>query len=363
MLKINDLAVGYGGRTLAEDINFQLHPGEIVTLIGPNGAGKSTILKTIIQQLSPIRGTVYLDGQSMTGMSPLEIARRLSVLMTERVHPELMTCWDVVSTGRFPYTGRLGLLTPDDREKVWQALALVHGEELANQDFSHVSDGQRQRVLLARALCQEPDVLVLDEPTSFLDIRYKLELLSILKALARKGQLAILMSLHELELAQRISDYVLCVHNRTIERWGQPEEIFTSDYIMELYETGQGSYNPSTGCLELERVTGAPKVFVIGGGGSGIPVYRRLQRQGIPFAAGILHENDLDYPVAKTLAVEVVSEQSFTPIHEETFDFAKKLLSACSQVLCPLENFGPMNDKNQTLKDFAAQTEKLKLSK
>lgn len=176
MLKINDLAVGYGGRTLAEDINFQLHPGEIVTLIGPNGAGKSTILKTIIQQLSPIRGTVYLDGQSMTGMSPLEIARRLSVLMTERVHPELMTCWDVVSTGRYPYTGRLGLLTPDDREKVWQALALVHGEELANQDFSHVSDGQRQRVLLARALCQEPDVLVLDEPTSFLDIRYKLEL-------------------------------------------------------------------------------------------------------------------------------------------------------------------------------------------
>lgn len=363
MLEIKDLAVGYGGRTLVEDIKFQLRPGEIVTLIGPNGAGKSTILKTIIQQLAPIRGTVYLNGQSMAGMNPLEIARQLSVLMTDRVRPELMTCWDVVSTGRYPYTGRLGILTPDDREKVWQALALVHGEELAGQDFSRISDGQRQRVLLARALCQEPEVLVLDEPTSFLDIRYKLELLSILKDMTRRRNLAVLMSLHELELAQRVSDYVLCVHNGTIERRGTPEEIFTSDYIMKLYEADQGSYNPSTGCLELEQVAGEPQVFVIGGGGSGIPVYRRLQRQGIPFAAGVIHENDLDYPVAKALAVEVVSEQSFTPIREETFDLAKKLLSICSQVLCPLEIFGPMNDKNQALRDFAVQTEKLKLSR
>jgi len=362
VLETKDLAVGYGGRTLIENINVHLRPGEIVTLIGPNGAGKSTILKTVIRQLAPIRGTVYLDGRSMAEMSPRETAQRLSVLMTDRVHPELMTCWDVAAAGRYPYTGRLGLLTPEDREKVWETLALVHGEELAGQDFARISDGQRQRILLARALCQEPEVLVLDEPTSFLDLRYKLELLSILKDMARKRRLAVLMSLHELELAQRISDYVLCVHNGVIERRGTPEEIFASDYIMALYEADRGSYDPNFGCLELERAAGKPQVFVIGGGGSGIPVYRRLQRQGIPFAAGVIHENDADFPVAGALAAEVVSEKGFTSIQEDTFARAREQMAACPRVICPLHTFGPMNEKNRLLRELAVQAEKLLIS-
>jgi len=359
MLETKNLAVGYGGRTIIGDVNVQLRPGEIVTLIGPNGAGKSTILKTIIRQLDPIKGTVYLDGRSMAEMGPQETARRLSVLMTDRVRPELMTCWDVVAAGRYPYTGRLGLLSPADREKVWETLELVHGEKLAGQDFTRISDGQRQRVLLARALCQEPEVLVLDEPTSFLDIRYKLELLSILKDMARTRKLAVLLSLHELELAQRISDYVLCVHNGTVERRGTPEEIFTGQYIMELYEADRGSYNPGFGCLELEPAAGEPQVFVIGGGGSGIPVYRRLQRQGIPFAAGVLHKNDADFSIAKALAVEVVAEQAFHPIGEEAFSLARARLDACTGVLCPLTEFGPVNEKNRILMELAIQQKKL----
>ena len=357
MLEVNGLTVGYDGRAVIEDVGFRLRSGEIVTLIGPNGAGKSTILKTIIRQLSPIRGTVCLDGQSLMKMDPLALARRLSVLMTERVHPELMTCWDVVSTGRYPYTGRLGLLTSADREKVWEALALVRGEDLAGQDFARISDGQRQRILLARALCQEPEVLVLDEPTSYLDVRYKLELLSILREMKQK--LAVLLSLHELELAQRVSDYVLCVHNGRIERRGTPEEIFTSDYMMELYEADRGSYDPSLGCLELERVPGEPKVFVIGGGGSGIPVYRRLQRKGIPFIAGILHENDLDYPVARALAAEVIAEKGFIPVGEKAFARARERVAVCEQVLCPLDTFGPINEKNWELRKLAEAAEKL----
>lgn len=281
-----NMTVGYGRIPLIEQIELHVRRGEIVTLIGPNGAGKSTILRSIIRQLGLLGGTVYLDGQSMEGMTEKQIARRMSVLMTERIRPELMTCKDVVGTGRYPYTGRLGILTAADHEKVREAMELVHAGELADRDFMEISDGQKQRILLARAICQEPEAIVLDEPTSFLDIRHKLELLTILKDLVREKKVAVLMSLHELDLAQKLSDFVVCVKGNAIERCGTPEEIFVSSYIKELYGITKGSYHAEMGCLEMEPVKGEPKVFVIGGNGSGIPVYRRLQRQGIPFATG-----------------------------------------------------------------------------
>ncbi len=268
-LHTENLAVGYNGRPLLQDVGLTLRQGEIMTLIGPNGAGKSTILKSVIRQLALVGGAVYLNGQDMAGLSEGAIARQLSVLMTGRLSPELMTCFDVAATGRYPYTGRLGILTKEDREKVFQCLELVHALELADRDFSRISDGQRQRVLLARALCQEPEVLVLDEPTSFLDIRHKLELLAILKDMVRTRRLAALLSLHELDLAQKVSDWVVCVGADGIGRQGPPEEIFSSDYMMELYGTARGSYNALFGSLELEAVKGTPEVFVIGGGGMG----------------------------------------------------------------------------------------------
>lgn len=359
-LHTEQMAVGYGGKALIEDISLHLRRGEILTLIGPNGSGKSTILKSIIRQLRLISGAVYLDGRQMAQMSEPDVARRMSVLMTERVRPELMTCFDVVSTGRYPYTGRLGILSKADREKVHEALALVHAQELAECDFSEISDGQRQRILLARALCQEPELIVLDEPTSFLDIRHKLELLSILKDMVRQRQLAVMMSLHELDLAQKVSDYVVCVHDGAIERCGAPEEIFTSDYIMTLYGATRGSYNADFGSLELPAVTGEPEVFVIGGGGSGIAVYRQLQRQGVPFAAGVLHENDLDYPVARALAAEVITSPAFEPIGDAAYEKAAACLRQCKTVLCPLAQFGPMNEKNRALLHLARGEGKLK---
>ncbi len=354
-LHTEDLSVGYNGRELIRGIALSLRPGEIMTLIGPNGAGKSTILKSVIRQLALVRGTVCLDGRDMAGLREGDVARRMSVVMTSHISPELMTCFDVAATGRYPYTGRLGILTREDREKVAQCLELVHAAELADQDFSRISDGQRQRVLLARALCQEPEVLVLDEPTSFLDIRHKLELLAILKDMVRRRRLAVLMSLHELDLAQKISDQVVCVHGDKIERQGPPEEIFTPDYMRQLYGGARGSYNALFGSLELEAVAGAPEVFVIGGGGAGIPVYRRLQRQGIPFAAGVLQENDLDFPVASALAAEVVAEKRFQPIGEASLRRAAAVMADCRRVLCPLTEFGPFNEGNRQLLRLAGE--------
>ena len=252
-LETKDLSVGYHGKPLIEDIALHVQRGKIVTLIGPNGSGKSTILKTIIGQLSKVSGTVFLDGKAMEARSRNEIARRMAILMTARMEPELMTCRDVVSSGRYPYTGRLGILQPEDQAIVERSLAQVGGMEFADRPFSAISDGQRQRILLARALCQEPEIIVLDEPTSFLDIRYKLELLTVLKRMVRENDLAVLLSLHELELAERISDTVVCVAGDRIDRIGTPEEIFTRAYIAKLYRMEHGKYDPCFDSLELCR--------------------------------------------------------------------------------------------------------------
>lgn len=249
-LETEKLSVGYDGKPLIRDVCLQVQRGKIVTLIGPNGSGKSTILKTIVGQLSKISGTVLLEGAPMERCGQKEIAKRMAILMTERIHPELMTCYDVVSTGRYPYTGALGLLGKEDKRIVEKSLELVHGRDMADRPFDAISDGQRQRILLARALCQTPEIIVLDEPTSYLDIRYKLELLTILKTMVREKNLAVLMSLHELDLAQRVSDTVVCVSGDRIDRMGPPEEIFSNDYISRLYHMEPGKYDPCFDTLE-----------------------------------------------------------------------------------------------------------------
>ena len=345
----DQLTVGYDGRPLIREINIQLKKGEILTLIGPNGAGKSTILKSITRQLATISGTVYLDKVTMAKMSNKEVSRKLAVVLTERMRPELMTCEDIVATGRYPYTGTLGILSAEDKAKVKKSMETVHAWDLKDRDFTAISDGQRQRILLARAICQEPEIIVLDEPTSFLDIRHKLELLTILKQMVLDHQLTVIMSLHELDLAQKISDKVICVHGEYIEKYGAPEEIFTSDYIRKLYGITRGSYNAAFGCVEMEPPKGNPQVFVIGGNGSGIPYYRKLQRQGIPFAAGVIHTNDVDYQAASVLAEQVITEKPFECISQEAYDRAAEVMKKCQKVICPLKDFGTMNAANKEL--------------
>lgn len=349
----DQLTVGYDGKPLIREINIQLKKGEILTLIGPNGAGKSTILKSITRQLATISGTVYLDKQLMSQMSNKEVSQKLAVVLTERMRPELMTCEDIVATGRYPYTGTLGILSAEDKVKVKEAMETVHAWDLKDRDFTAISDGQRQRVLLARAICQEPEIIVLDEPTSFLDIRHKLELLTILKQMVLDNQLTVIMSLHELDLAQKVSDKVICVHGEYIEKYGAPEEIFTSDYIRNLYGITRGSYNAAFGCVEMEPPKGTPQIFVIGGNGSGIPIYRKLQRQGIPFAAGVLHTNDVDYQVSSALAAQVVAEKPFECISQKNYENAAELMKQCQKVICPLKEFGTMNAANKELLNLA----------
>lgn len=349
----NQLAIGYGKEPLVRDINIHLHRGKILTLIGPNGSGKSTLLKTITKQLQSIDGTVSIGGQAISTMSDRDLSRRVSVVLTDRMHSELMTCEDIVETGRYPYTGKLGILSPDDKAEVEKAMALTHITELRAREFSQISDGQRQRVLLARAICQQPQIIVLDEPTSFLDIHYKLEFLNLLRSMAKERNIAVILSLHELDLAQRISDDVLCLKGKTIFHYGTAEETFNQNLICELYDMEEDSYNSLFGCLEMKRTEAAPKTFVIAGGGTGISVYRSLQKQQIPFVTGIIHENDVDYQVARYLANEVITEKSFELISEDRFQKAVNCLKGCNSVINCLTTYGKMNVKNRELFEIA----------
>ena len=354
---LDHLTVGYDKKPLIKDICIGIEKGEIVTLIGPNGSGKSTILKSITRQLKLVGGNVEFDGKNLHELSFRELSTKMAVVLTERMKPELMTCHDIVATGRYPYTGRLGMLTREDEEKVEKAMRAVHAEELGGRDFNAISDGQRQRVLLARAICQEPEILILDEPTSYLDVKYKLEFLSVLQEMKRKKKLTVIMSLHEIELAEIISDQILCIREHRVDRMGTPAEVLDKGYIAKLFDITAGSYEETTGNVELPAPRGEPEVFVMAGGGSGRSVYRKLQREGTPFATGILFRNDLDYPTARALAGKVIVTEAFEPVPRETLQEAKNILSNCKKLICCRKSFGSFEKENEELLNWAQEKE------
>ena len=236
-----DLAVGYT-KALLQNIALGVERGQILTLVGPNGAGKSTLLKTLAGQLAPQGGAVLLDGAELSTLSGNARARKMALMLPHTRRTELTTCFTLAAAGRYPYTGRLGVLSAEDRAQVRAALRLVGAEALADRDFNKISDGQRQRVLLARAICQQPEIILLDEPTSFLDIKGKVELLGILKQLAREQNMAVLLSLHELDLARKISDKVVCVSPEAVSGVLTPEEAFTKENICRIYHLTAEEY-------------------------------------------------------------------------------------------------------------------------
>ena len=236
-----NLAVGYT-KALLENITLGVERGQILTLIGPNGAGKSTLLKTLAGQLAAQGGAVLLDGAELSTLSGNAKARKMALMLPRTRRTELTTCFELAAAGRYPYTGRLGVLSAEDKAQVHAALKLVGAEALADRDFNKISDGQRQRVLLARAICQQPELILLDEPTSFLDIKGKVELLGILKQLAREQNMAVLLSLHELDLAQKISDKVVCVSPERVSGVLTPEQAFTKENISRLYQLTEDQY-------------------------------------------------------------------------------------------------------------------------
>lgn len=229
------MSAGYDGKPLIREMEIALEKGQILSLIGPNGAGKSTVLKSIAGQLRLLGGAVFLGEDVLSEMRGDELAKKMSVVFTEKLQTELKSCRDVAASGRYPYTGWFGVLSKEDERIVDEAMELVRITQISGQDFDKISDGQKQRVMLARAICQEPEIVILDEPTSYLDVRHKLEFLSVLEEMREKKGLTVIMSMHELELARIVSDKILCLRDGCVERYGTPEEVFDGDFIKQLF--------------------------------------------------------------------------------------------------------------------------------
>ena len=360
--KTEHLAVGYHGKILIDDINVGIEKGNILCLLGPNGSGKSTILKSITKHLSTIDGSVYIDDQDIKRLNGKETAKKISVVLTDRISPDLMTCREIVATGRYPYTNHFGKLTEEDNCIIDNSLKIVSAYELKDLEFNTLSDGQKQRVMLARAICQQPEVIVLDEPTSYLDIRYKLELLSLLRKMAVEQGITVVLSLHEVDLAIKLADIIILVKDNKIAKCGFPEDILDDKTIRELYDIESGSFNMLLGSIELKGTSNESKVFVLGGSGSGTLCYRALHKKGINFTTGILHENDIDFYVASGLDANVISVDSFSYIDINTFNEARKAIENSNSVIDSGFTIGELNKENIELLRYASELNKPILS-
>ena len=210
ILKIENLSIGYQqgreNKIVAQDINVSLHGGELVCLLGPNGAGKSTLMRTISGSQSPLAGQVLLEGAVVHDLQARQLAKKLSLVLTERVQAGMLTAYEVVALGRYPHTNWAGKLTNKDHEIIQWSIEMAGANELADRVLSELSDGERQKIMVARALAQEPEVMILDEVTAFLDLPRRVEIMQLLRKLAHETNKAILLSTHDMDLALRSAD-------------------------------------------------------------------------------------------------------------------------------------------------------------
>jgi iron complex transport system ATP-binding protein len=285
-LALDGLAVGYRTgrrrppRPVLAGVTARAAAGELTVLVGPNGTGKSTLLHAVAGLLPPLAGAVRLDGADLLALPPAERARRVAVVLTERVEPGLLAVEELVALGRHPHTGPTGALRAADRAAVAAAITAVGARHLAGRRVAELSDGERQRVLTARALAQEPAVLLLDEPTAFLDVSSRVALLGLLRGLARDDGLCVLVSTHDLEPALRLADHVWLLDRDGRLRAGPPEQLVADGAVAEVFDAPGLAFDPVTGTFALHAAARGPVVAVVAPAPVAALVGRLLGREG-----------------------------------------------------------------------------------
>ncbi|NPA95375.1 MAG: ABC transporter ATP-binding protein [Thermodesulfobacteria bacterium] len=329
ILELKNLCAGYRGKSVVSQVDFNIHAGQFISLLGPNGAGKTTLLRTLSGHIPPISGDVLIEGISIGKYATGELAKKMAVVLTEQVAPPLFSVRQFVALGRYPHTNFLGTLKKKDKRAVKFALDTVEAGRLGERNFLDLSDGERQKVLLARALCQEPKILILDEPTAHLDLKHRVEVMTILRRLCMEQGLTVICSLHDVDLAARVADMAVLIRDGTVLGFGPPEDVLTPEAVSGLYDFELATFSKELVSIELRSNPTLGKVFVTGGAGSCSPVLRALSKMGFRLATGVLFENDIDFFVAKALGAKIISHTPESPISSEKLAMAIKEAGRC----------------------------------
>ncbi|OUJ75884.1 ATP-binding protein [Hymenobacter crusticola] len=284
LLETQALVIGYTlgraeQRHVAGPLNLALHPGDLVCLLGPNGAGKSTLMRTLAGLQPPLSGHVQIEQVDTQRVTAAELARKLSIVLTDRVEAGNLTVQELVTLGRYPHTGWLGNLNAHDQTVVQEALRATNTAQFAARRVATLSDGERQKVMLARALAQDTPVILLDEPTAHLDLPNRVQLMRLLHQLARQTQKAILLSTHELDLALQAADQVWLMHGQGQWHTGVPEDLVLSGTFEAAFARDGLAFDQATGTFVIHEA-GTRAVHLEGSGPLAFWTRRALQREG-----------------------------------------------------------------------------------
>jgi len=332
VISAHGLDAGYDKKAVVSGVEINALKGQVICLIGPNGAGKSTILRTLAGMLAPVSGAVYIGNNDIRSIKPNDLAKKMAVVLTESLNVNMTSAYEIASMGRIPYTGFFGRLNADDHRIVRECMQIVGAAELSERDFSSLSDGEKQKILIARALAQEPELIILDEPTSHLDIKHKIEILRILNRLSAVNGVTVILALHDLDIAVKNCQFVMLIKDGKVAAQGRPEDIIGKDTIGDLYGIEGAEFNSVMGSLEMCNDK-APEVFVVSGAGTGTPIFRLLSRMSYGIATGVLQKNDIDCLIAESMKLTVFSERSFEPISEASRAAAEACLRKAAFVV------------------------------
>lgn len=278
ILQTRALSIGYHERVVAEHLTLSLQRGELVCLLGPNGAGKSTLMRTLAGMQKPLGGQVLLAEQDVHHLKGRDLAQRLSIVLTERPNVGLLNGYALVALGRHPYTDWTGKLSRYDEAVVRWAVDAVNAGDIAGQPINEMSDGQRQKFMIARALAQESDLILLDEPTAYLDLPRRVEIMQLLRHLAHETGRAILLSTHDLDLALRSADSLWLMSEGVIQS-GTPEDLVLNGAFESAFAGDGIQFDRRTGSFTVHRPAQNP-IAVQGEGIAYIWTCRALERAG-----------------------------------------------------------------------------------
>jgi len=347
LLSVHGLTVSYAAHTVLRDVSFEVARGDLVVVLGPNGAGKTTLLRTIAKVVSPKVGTVLLDGHDIAKLPVRQLMKTLSVVPQSEGSVFSFTVQDIVAMGRTPHLSPLAPLSQKDWRIIREAMEATDVWELKDRLFTELSGGEQRRVLIAKALAQEPQLLLLDEPTANLDLHYQLEVVELIQRLNRERGITVLAVLHDLNLAAMMGRRFILMHRGRIYAVGNADEVLTPQNIQQVYGVPVVvTRHPLNGkpiiLLAERRIPSlrGVKVHVVCGGGTGGEVMAMLTAAGCQVTAGALNRGDSDFEAAQLLGVSVVEEQPFMPISREAFERTKEMIANAEVVVLTDVPFG-----------------------